>query len=297
MLQVLGTPAGLPVNRDGAQGYRFLRRHFPVDPLAQDINCFPGGPVDRPADGCQPAHDRLPQGVKTGHRHILRHPDALLIQAFDHAQRHVVVRADNRVRQFPAVLQDLFRGFSSADAGPFPVKNQAAVQLQPVLRHGPPAGFQTRSRHAGVQRTADKDHLPDAVLGDQVLCQFLDADRVVKCNTYSAFLGHVDGYVRFPCFFNRLENFIHFMQRNVIPHGSRHGDDAVKLGQVGQVIDHAFPHFARGRNGNIHMALCIENTDVHIPVRAGGRQPGHKVLLIFAVNAGDQHCDLFTAHP
>ena len=44
------------------------------------------------------------------------------------------------------------------------------------------------------------------------------------------------------------------------------------------------------------MSLCIEYAYIHIPLGSGFFETGYKVLLVFTVNAGDQHSNSFAAH-
>ena len=44
------------------------------------------------------------------------------------------------------------------------------------------------------------------------------------------------------------------------------------------------------------MSLCIEYAYINVPLGCGFFETGYKVLLVFTVNAGDQHSNSFAAH-
>ena len=209
MFKILGAAAALAVDRDGGKPDFLLRRRVSVDPVTKDIDRFARGAVNRPADGGQAAHDGLAQRVKPGDGHIPRHADTVLVETLDHAQRHIIVGAEHRVRNFAAALQDGLGRLPAADACPLTVKNHPVVQLQVMLPQHFPAGFQARPGNRGVRRPADEGDAADAVLRNQMLCQFADADFIVEHDAGSTFLRNVNGYVRLAAFAQRSEHFQH----------------------------------------------------------------------------------------
>ena len=296
MFQVLAASAAFPVDRDRTQHNLVLPRLLSVDPFAQHFHSLSGRAVDGPADGRQAAHHSLPKGVKARDRHVPRNTDAVLVETFDDAQRHVVVGADHRVRDFPAVVKDPFRGVPAADPCPFPVDHKTFIQLQPVFAHRFAAGFQPGLGNVRVGRSADKGDFSCSVFVDHMLRQFTDADGVVKDNAYSPFLGHINGNMGLSVLLQRLEHFRYLAIGHIVAHRGQHGDHAVKLVQVRQVVNHAFADFAVGGNRHVHVSLAVKNADVHIVLYAGGNKAGGKFLLIFPVDTGDKNGDTLTGH-
>ena len=168
----------------------------------------------------------------------------MLVEAFDHTQCHIIIRADHRIRKLAAGFHDLLRCAPAANTRPFAVKDKFIIQLKTVFAHGFPAGLQAGDADIGVKRPADESDPARSVFIDQVLRQFTHADRVVKKNTDSAFLRHVDGNMRLAGLLQRFQDLQHFMIGNIVPHCGQHGDHAVKFSQVRKVVNHALADFA-----------------------------------------------------
>ena len=245
--------------------------------------------------------------VEPGHDHVLRHPDAVLRQRPDDADRHIVVGAGDRLRPFPAFGEKMLIGVRPAVDPHIPVADILfLVHRQPVGRHFLPVDLQALFTVRVSLVAGHEGYFLQPVAVQQVADQRAERPVFVRIHTGDFVRPVSDGHHRALRPFHDLRAQFLPEPRDLI--GVRRDDDPVQLFDrgkgkhaplLGVVIVLASEITDRGKNHDIviqplrflfqcrvhrvvkqRVRLAQENTD-RFPFSGNHVCPSPPVIIVF----------------